>query len=1029
MNFFQFFQNNKLFIHYLTVVIVVLGVMSLSEMQKEARPNVNFNRVAITAIYPGASPTDIEELVVDPIEEKIDEVDGVEEYRSVSFSGAGSISVQIDDEYPDVDEVIDEIRRKVSEVKDLPSEVEDPAVVEIKAINIPILRLALYGNLKPFEMKLEVEKLKDYINKLPGVQSVSESGIEDLQMKILAHPNKLDVHDITLIEMMSRLQQWSKQRPAGQLENQQVTTNLTVGYDYNDINLLENFVVRSNDSGRKVKVSDVAKVEYDTERTQVRSLYAAKEAVLITVVKKPFSDIIETVDVVKKGLEEYSKNLPEGLEYKLYRDEATRVRNRMQAVTQNAIFGLVLVLILLIVFLDWRSAIVTSVGIPVAVLGGITLIYLMGNTMNSLVLVGMIIVLGMLVDDAIVVCENIYSYIEKGLSPAKASLKGVQEIASPVVATVLTTVLAFFPILFMEEIIGQFLRVIPLTVICMLAVSLFEALVILPIHAEEVMALQKSKVSIFSRLEKPYSRYLDWSIRYKWIVLFVVAVVFVVSAIQGQSLFQRFTLFPATGLEGLSVRVELKKNIPTSQTEAVLKELSEKLGEVAGKDFDSIFSTIGQVTTGGASGSRQTASHLGQITIVFTSDPEFIYREKKTVADIRQVVGEFSKKNNIKTSVTLDRPGPPIGKPIQFEVTSRDFEYGGEIVDQIRSELGKIDGVHSLESDLDGDSQRYRFVIDNDLAVSDGVNPVDISNTIFAAATGRVTNEILKNNEKVEILVGVSNFNEIDVKGILNLKVRNENGIAVPIRIFTKAIEEKAPSSIQRLNGLRTITLFGEVDEKVITGKEANARITPYIEKLQKENPTIKIDTGGGEKDRIKALRDTMKLYVLALLMVFMVISLSFQSFLYPFMVLLTIPMGICGVVWALVIHGQPLSLMGIVGIVGLSGVVVNVSIVLMKFMQDRLKEGMEFREAIIDAGTRRLRPIVITTITTLTGLLPTIYGIGGVDTFVQPLALVLGWGLFVSAALSILALPALISLVPWLKRAALPVNSSLGKE
>ncbi|MGB0454260.1 MAG: efflux RND transporter permease subunit [Bacteriovoracaceae bacterium] len=1020
MRLFRFFLNQKLFVHYITIVIVILGFMTLNVIQREARPNVNFNRVVISVGYPGAAPSDIEELVIDPIEEKINEVDGIEEYRSVSYSGAGIISIVIDEEHPDLDQVVDDIRRKVAEVNDLPDEVNDPFVSEIKAENIPVLRLALYGDAKPFDLKIEVEKLRDYVKTFDGVQSVSYAGLEDLQLKVLTNPDKLNTYDVTLIEIISRLREWAKQRPGGLLENSTSTHNLTVGKDYNDIDELLNFTVRSNDSGKNVQLKDIAAVDYDTQTTQKRSIFGDKSAVLVTIVKKTNADVVKTVDEVRAGLEDYRKNLKNGLDFKLYTDESKRVRSRLKTVTSNALSGLLLVIIILVLFLDWRSAAVVSLGLPVAVLGGIVMVYLLGNTLNSLVIIGMIIVLGMLVDDAIVVCENIYAYLEEGLSPSEAAIKGVSQISVPVVATVLTTIFAFFPILFMKEIIGQFLRVIPATVIVMLAVSLFEALVILPIHAEEIMRpklKKKKKIGPFKRIEGVYRKYLEWSLKHRWIVSGILLIFLGISGYQGKQLFQKFRLFPATGLDGLSIRVELKKNSPIEKTSDTLKMLGKELEEISEGTFDSIFSTAGQVLTGGSSGSRQNASHLGSVDIRFTSDPDFIHKEKRIVGQIRKVSKEFAKKYNVKTSITIDRPGPPVGKPIQYEITSRNFDIGKEVVSKIIKEFEKINGVESLETDLDGETIMYRFQIDNARAVSEGVDPVNISRTIFSASTGVITNEILKSNERVEILVGVDSESEMKAKDILNLRIRNKFSQAVPLASFVELVEETSPSSIQRLNGIRTITLFGEVREKEITGKEANAQVRPFIEKLKKEYPTIKISTGGGEKDRMKALKDTMRLYILAIFLIFMVISLSFQSVVYPFLVLLAIPLGLCGVVWSLSLHGQPLSLMGIIGVVGLSGVVVNVSIILLSFIREKIRSGLSKEEAIIQAGLRRLRPIVITTITTLIGLIPTIYGIGGVDTFVQPLALVLGWGLFVATGLSIFALPALVSLVPKLEK------------
>lgn len=998
----------------------MVGIYSFTKVQREARPNVDFNRVAISAIYPGASPQDIEELVIDPIEEKIEEVDGIEEYRSVSFNGAGSISVKIDDEYPEPRIVVDDLRRKISEVKDLPIEVEDPLVTEIKASNIPVIRIALFGEATPYNFKLELEKLKDFLKKVPGVQSVDDANLQELQLKVLTSPDKLDQYDITLIEMINSLTQWSRQKPGGLFESNSETVSMNVGEDYNELEKINNFVIRSNDSGKSVILKDLASVNYDLEKTQIRTLFQSKDAVILTVVKKPFADIITTVDKLKITLKEYEKQLPQGLKLKEYTDQSILVRNRLSIVTSNALFGLVLVLLVLMISLDWRSAIVTSLGLPIAVIGGMTIVFFLGNTLNSLVIIGLVIVLGMLVDDATVVCENIYSYVEKGFPPKKAAVLGVSEIAGPVVASVLTTVFAFFPILFMKEIIGQFLRVIPLTVIAMLAMSLVEALIISPIHAAEVMrpSKTKNKNGFIQRLENRYKKYISWSIKNRvWIVVFF-ALFFTLSVFQGKKLFERFTLFPATGLEGLSVRLELKKNVPIEATSLKTQKLIDELTAVSEGSFDSIYATIGQVTTGGNSnGSRQSGPHLSGITVVFISDPSFYKMEDRVVKSIRAVTRNFEQKENVKTSITLDRPGPPQGKPIQLEIASRDIEKGKKISDQLKSEFEKMDGVNSLETDLDGDTKKYRFIIDNDLAVSEGIRPADIAQTVFAASTGRVAEEILKNNEKIEILVGVLSTETTDINRILDLKVRNTNGQALRLGAFVKIKEEKGPSSIQRLNGLRTVTLFGEVDEEIISGRQANINISPVIDKLALENPDVSINTGGGEKDRMNALLDTRRLYIIALVLIFLIISLSFQSVLYPVLVVLTIPMGLCGVVWALRLHGQPLSVMGIIGVVGLSGVVVNTSILVLSFVQRGILEGLSLNEALIEAGAKRLRAIMITTSTTLIGLFPTMYGLGGTDYFIQPIALVLGWGLLVATLLTLFGLPALVSFITVLEK------------
>ena len=511
-------------------------------------------------------------------------------------------------------------------------------------------------------------------------------------------------------------------------------------------------------------------------------------------------------------------------------------------------------------------------------------------------------------------------------------------------------------------------------------------------------------------MENLYRRYLNWLVRHRWVSVLALVVVFGGSIVQGGKLFSKFTLFPASGLTGVNVRLEVERNTPIDKTAELTNLLSQKLEAASDGDFDSIYANVGSVTTGGAGGSRQSGSHLAAISIIFTSDPDFIYREKKLLKTMKQITADFSKDYKVSTSLTITRPGPPVGKPIQFQITSRNFQESRAIARELEEAFKQIEGVSSIETDADGDTKSYRIHINNNLAVSEGVDPNLLSRTIFAASTGIVTSEILRNNDKVEILVGLDKNKPADIEDILQLKVRNRSGQAVAIGVFAKAVSETGPSSIQRLDGIKTLTLFGEVDDNVISGKEANQRIQPALAQIRANYKNAKITTAGGERERIETLVDTMKLYGLATLMIFMAISLSFQSFIYPFLVLLAIPFGLVGVVWSLSLHNTPLSLMGLVGIVGLSGVVVNVSIIMLSFVQQELKQGATLEDALVKAGVRRLRPIVITTLTTLIGLLPSIYGLGGIDTFVQPLSLVLGWGLAFATAISLLFLPGVLA-------------------
>ena len=895
--------------------------------------------------------------------------------------------IRIDDTYPHQDKIIDEIRRKVSEVRGLPVEVGHPVLREHKSTNIPILKVALYGRVDPLVLKMEAENLKDFLKFQEGVQSVSYSGLSDLQLKILVNPERLSQFDITLNEIFSQLSDWSRQIPGGLFESRSQVANLTVGTHLSDINHLNNFVIRSNDSDKSVKLSDVAEMEFGLESSQTESFFKGKKAVLLTIIKKPFMDSIDVVENLNAKIKGYKSSLGQGLNIDPYEDQSIVIRDKLRVVILNAVTGLCLVLALLFFFLDWRSSIVTSLGIPIAILGGICVLYFLGQTMNSLVILGIIISLGMLVDDAIVICENIYSYLEKGLSPYQASLRGAYEIARPVIASVLTTIFAFLPIIFMKGIIGQFLMVIPLAVVSLLSFSLLEALLILPIHAKEVMRTKvgASQKSRFRRMEKVYKRYVGWSIDKRGYLLATFILFMVLSGMSSVQIFKRFSLFPRGSVGGFSLELEMEKNTSARKTKEMIQDLDDEISPVVRDVIEASYSTVG----------GEEGGHRASLKINFTTDFRLSDSQEEVIEKVRAVVKDFKEKRKVQVGVSFYREGPPSGKPIAIHVTSRDFNKGEKVIETVKGELKKIEGVHSLETDLSGDSIRYQLRVNNELAVSEGIDPKRVARTIFMASTGQVISEILDGNQKVEVLLKVQGGEQDSIQKVLELRVRNKSGQAVPLERIVEVSQEKGPSAIKRLDGLRTISLFGEVEESLVTGKEVYAQINPLIEELRKKYPAMGLSIGGREKNRMSAFTDTIKLYGFTLLLIFMTISLTFQSLIYPFLILTTIPMGFSGVIWALIFHGKPLSLMGIIGMVGLSGVVVNVSIILLKFIQERLLEGVSLREAIISASVKRLRPIIITTTTTLLGLIPTIYGIGGFDSLIQPIALVLGWGLF----------------------------------
>jgi len=1013
-NLTKFLLSRSLLIHYITIVIVALGLFALTKMRREARPAVNFDRIAVTVGYNGASATDIEELILKPIEDEIDGIDGIEEYRSTGFEGIASMSIKLDPDYPEKDDIVDEVQRAIDQVG-LPEDASDPIVREIKASKITVYSFALMGDVDPLTLRNEAKRLERDLKKVEGVSTVDISGLEALEYRIQVKPEILNRKSVGVGEIMSTLRNWNKVSPGGEVDIAGKTFAIRLDEQLKTKESIENLTIRANDAGVGVKIKEIGAVTLQAKELKQEQLVNGKRGVSLSIVKDESADIVSVVEGVKSFLESYE--LRDGIESVVYYDDSVRIANSLRSVFMNAGFGLALVLFSLMVFVSTRLALVTSIGMPIAFLGGVFTIYMLGMTLNSLVVLGMIVVLGMLVDDAIVVAENIFSYIEKGESPYDAAVKGVSEVASPVFATVMTTVFAFLPVVYMEGVMGQFLKVIPITVIFILAFSLFEALFILPTHCAEILK-QKTKHADgegpngpIEKLRRKYVSFVKWSIGSKT-SLFLVFLSFVV-LLGATSVVRKkvkFELFPRSGVEFLNISAEF----PINTSKEKSKDFVEKLyKEFQTEDFFSdIFamsSQVGSISKGGVSGSREQGSHLSQTTLRLTDDPDFVYREDEVVEKVKKTVERIAKITGAKTTVGVPRRGPPTETDIQVMITSPNFEDSSRATSALVKFLQAQEENQNVQSDLMNQSEYYRVKVDKALAVESGLQFSNVSSTIFSAFYGAAATTTRVGEDEVDIVVSFDNASRGSLESLEDIKFLNSRGVLQPLRSFAKIEKDVATPSIQRLNGSRAISVFGDVDQKLSSAREANIKLKKEIKNMSKEFPMVTFDVGGSDSQRMETLRETGMLYVFSLMAIFIVISLSFNSIGFPLLVLFAIPFGIIGVIWALFLHNTPLSLMGIVGIIGLSGVVVNGSIILIQFLLEEVRSGVLLKEAIINSVTRRFRPIVITSVTTLLGLAPTIYSAGGKDAFIQPLALSLGWGLLVSTLLTLFLLPAFI--------------------
>ena len=1012
---FAWCVSHSMLFHYITILIIIFGMIAVLDLRKEARPNVNFNRITITASYPGATTSDVEQLVLKLMEEKIDEVDGILEYKSTAFTGMGTISVKLDPDYIDKDQVIDEIRRAIDQIEDFPDLVDDPIIREVKAQNIPILQIAVAGGDSYLKMRQEVEVIKDNIRKISGVSKVTLEGYYDLQLAINTNIKKLDENLITIKQISNAVKDTNIEVPVGEVLSNNKEYLLRVNEKLKSQEKLANLTLRVNDNGNLLKVKDIADVTLEAKNDSLKKIYNTKEAIILTVVKKLDANTIDTVDLVKsyiaQNLEQYeAKNL----EINYLFDDSERIRSKLNIVNNNILIGIIMVILILFLTLNFRISLVTVFGLIVAFFGGIIVLWLGNLTINTLTILGMIIVLGMLVDDAIVIAENIYFYIEKGVKPREAAIYGVKAVYSPVITAVFTTVIAFFPLIFMQGIIGQFLMVIPIVVTAMLLSSLIEALFILPAHAAAIVkTARKPKKDFFHKINKLYQSYLYWGIRHKKYI-FIFAFLYLCMTIFIARSQINFVLFPRDGIEAANITMEGKENSSLEYTESIAKEINAAILDVAAQDIKGINSTIGEAVIDFVGRTKKKGPNYAFLELQFVDNKAFHNREQQVIKDIKKVVYELGEKFQVKDiNLEIVRTGPPVGREIELLIYSRDFSETEEVAQKVQSALGEIQGVLSIRSDLDALTDQYQIVFNQKQMNELGITIKDVSQTISYIFGDAPISSLRKENDEIDIILKLADF-EKNIANLSKIKVLTKYNQYVPLSAFIDIVTIKGQNSIYRKNGKKAITIYANVDSNIITSKEANDQVRPYIAAIKQEFPNVVIELGGEEKERIASLKNVAKLYIIALIGIFMIISLNLNSILLPIIIISVIPFGITGVVWALFLHNSPVSMMGIIGTVGMSGVSVNGAIILIKTILAKIKptEKQNIIAIVVKSAVRRLRPILLTTVTTLVGLIPTIYGFGGQDSLIQPMTLVLGWGLFFATIFILLVLPIILIMI-----------------
>ncbi len=1002
----EFFLKRRVLTNLFTLFVIVLGLYQFMSVKRSAFPEVSFDIVTITTLYPGASPEEVERLVTNPVEETLKAVDNLKKVESYSLEGRSLMVIWLEENMPErnVSRAVNDIQQAVNRVEDLPDEARKPIVIELSS-DRPLITLSVAGGTDVARDEF-AEKLKDQIEDIPGVSKVEQEGDRAKEIWVEADPKKLLAYQITVGEIASRLREQNVNMSAGTIEtgSQELLVRTLGGFE--TAQDVEGVILRGNDERSFLRVKDVAAVRETFADDKVLAKAAGKPSINLLVRKNRHGDTIELADIVKEIVKERAADAKkQNLELVISDDNSFFVRRRLNVMKSNMLQGAVLIAAALFVFLDWRLALVALLGVPISFGAAMMVAVPMGFTINLLSLLAFIIVLGMLDDDSVVVAENIYRHLEMGKAPFKAAVDGTKEVVLPVLGSVAATSAAFLPFALVEGIMGKFLFMIPVIIIMCFVASLLEAFFILPAHVLDILPFgkpveEKNESHWHKVITAKYKQALGWCADHRNnFLLIVFGALAVTAVIAGLRL--KVVMFPEGLIDQFFVQIEMPRGTSLTETNKAMQQIEDIVMNLPKAELDTVTSTVGQ---SGWEESVRRGTNLAQARVYLQPQED---RERQTDEILGELRAQFA---GIKSIEKLDieklRPGPPVGKAVQVKIRGDDTAVLQGLSKQIREKLAAQKGVFDIKDNFEGGKSELRIEINRREAAYAGVSTSEVARHILYSIEGGEATKIRRSKEEVVVKVKLLPQYRNDPDALKKIQVLNNRGQQINMAPLVEFERREGPPYIEHYDFKRAITVTANVDNVNVTSYEANNSLREAFARVPHDYPGYEIVYGGEEEETQKSFLSLRRGFFVAILLDLIILATLFNSYAKPFIILLTIPIGMVGVVWALILHGQPASFMALLGTVAMTGVVVNNAIVLVDFIGTKRKEGLALRDAVIEAGATRLRPIFASSVTTLLGLFPSAYGIGGYEPFVAPMCLALAWGLALAMPMTLFVIP-----------------------
>ncbi|MBN1523968.1 MAG: efflux RND transporter permease subunit [Spirochaetales bacterium] len=1125
----EYFAGKPLFTNFLMIVVFIGGVVFWHQTGKEEMPNITYDFVRVAASYAGASAQETEFFVTTKLEDAISGIQGIKDFESRTGPGTANLYIDLVPGYADRDETIQEIKDSVERLR-LPEDVNDTlSVREFKSSNRSIVDVMLYykneqvmNEKSRSELQITGYILQERLQQLPAISEVSESSFLADKIDIYVIPSKLIEYEITLPEIINEIKKNNIRLPLGSLDDTD-TTKVTFTAELTNLEDIRNVIIRSGFERRTLYLRDVAVVSRKMNEQDSIFKVNGREAIRLNVVKTSNAGIIEAVDEVRGAIAVFKDTVLKdtGMETVLMDDESKSVINRLNLIVSNGLFGFILLITLLFLFLNFRSGLWVAMGVPFCFAFTMIFASLMGHTVNNMTLSAVIIVMGMVVDDAIVVAENVTRLKNDGVPTMEAVVKGTAQVFVPIVASITTTCAAFLPLFFFQGRFAMLTSYLPPIIFLMLGGSLFEAVIILPSHLKHKIprwlrvvfslgtlpliekyfenkkkiktgakaTVQKEKPKHrhwFFHIEDAYGKLLEKILPWKWLLAIVFVGLFVFSFFLFSNM--KFVLFPNEETTDITMFGAAETGLDKYRTEVLVRQIEEILLPYLDREVVGFRAFISR----GRRGSVREENR-------FSVNIELVPLEQRSKTS-NQLISEWQEKLDSVTGFeelefAKNRFGQSSGSAIDIIIQENDDDDRNAVAAMLLAEMQKVPALKNPEIEFIKTNPEINILVNRNISGALGISPETVSSTMKTILNGSKLFEIVEPDQNIEVLLSIHPDTKKNIGSVLEIPVLNSSRNLIPIRAITWSTRTTTPESINRWGSKRVLHVFGDLTEEIdlaaaavdmptqdeiqklqedarngnpqardrlaqlreagllkrpgteqaTDGTQAPAiekvttlpsimtplEIADYFEKnvfpkILKEYPRTLLSFGGEVRETRESGNELIIAIIFVIVLIYLILALSLKSLAQPFIIMLSIPFGFIGVVLALQVHGMAVyGFFAIVGALGLAGVVVNDSIVLLDKLineYDNMDKKLSIVTRVAMITKTRLRAVVLTTVTTVAGLLPTAYGVFGYDSMLSEMMLTLAWGLIFGTCITLVIVPSMFCFIKeagnWFKKA-----------